>query len=175
MHQGDQVGAQQLRQGLESRGNCQTELRKTSPCHSCSLLCSPFISTYLLFFLEQLYMCGYDMAWAAFWVVEVMSQPWFGHKRIAFLAASQTFTPQTEVTLLTVHLFKKAFTAGSSGQSSLAGSSDGYFILLLFAVVEFACLLIACRCGSQIPIRSRLRPELPRQYLQPRIGRGVAF
>jgi hypothetical protein len=98
-------------------------------------LLSQFISVSFLYF--QLYMCGYDMAWAAFWVVEVMSQPWFGHKRIAFLAASQTFTPQTEVTLLTVHLFKKAFTAGSSGQSSLAGSSDGYF---------FFCFLCGCCC-----------------------------
>jgi AP-3 complex subunit delta-1 len=52
-------------------------------------------------------MLGYDMSWAAFWMVEVMALPWFGHKRVAFMAASQCFTPETEVSLLTTHLFKK--------------------------------------------------------------------
>ena len=56
-------------------------------------------------------MMGYDMSWAAFWVVEVMSQPWFGHKRLAYLAASQSFTVDTEVALLTVHSFKKVHIA----------------------------------------------------------------
>jgi AP-3 complex subunit delta-1 len=55
-------------------------------------------------------MLGYDMSWAAFWMVEGMALPWFGHKRVAFLAASQCFTPETEVTLLSVHLFKKVRT-----------------------------------------------------------------
>ena len=54
-----------------------------------------------------MHMLGYDMSWAAFWMIEGMALPWFGHKRVAFLAASQSFTPETEVTLLSVHLFKK--------------------------------------------------------------------
>ena len=59
-------------------------------------------------------MLGYDMSWAAFWMVEAMAQPWFGHKRVAFLAASQSFTPDTEVTLLSVHLFKKVLFRNST-------------------------------------------------------------
>ncbi len=66
------------------------------------------------------------MSWAAFWVIEVMSQPWFGHKKVAFLAASQSFTAETDVVLLAVHLFKKAFTTGATSGSSSSGSADGF-------------------------------------------------
>ena len=34
-------------------------------------------------------MIGYDVSWAAFAIVEVMSQPKFAHKRIGYLAANQ--------------------------------------------------------------------------------------
>lgn len=34
---------------------------------------------------------GFDMSWAAFHVVEVMSMPRFCHKKIGYLAASQSF------------------------------------------------------------------------------------
>jgi AP-3 complex subunit delta len=39
--------------------------------------------------LTYLQMIGYDISWASFAVVEVMSQPRFGHKRIGFLAGNQ--------------------------------------------------------------------------------------
>ena len=45
-------------------------------------------------------MLGYDASWAAFNVIEVMSQQRFGYKRIGYLAASQTFTEETDVVLL---------------------------------------------------------------------------
>lgn len=73
--------------------------------------------------LTYLYMFGYDMEWAAFWVVEVMSQAWFGHKRVAYLAASQSFGETTEVSLLTVHSFKKAFTVTGANSQGLAEGS----------------------------------------------------
>jgi AP-3 complex subunit delta-1 len=47
--------------------------------------------------LTYLQMLGYDMSWAAFQVVEVMSQPRFAHKRIGYLAACQSFQQDTEV------------------------------------------------------------------------------
>jgi AP-3 complex subunit delta-1 len=34
-------------------------------------------------------MIGYDVSWASFAIVEVMSQPKFAHKRIGCLAANQ--------------------------------------------------------------------------------------
>jgi len=78
-------------------------------------------------------MMGYNVSWAAFAIVEVMSQPRFGHKRIGYLAANQvspiqylrligpnlsplfyfsarqSFDENTEVILLTTNLFKKEF------------------------------------------------------------------
>ena len=40
-------------------------------------------------------MLGHDMSWAAFAIIEVMSQERFALKRIGFLAAAQSFTPAT--------------------------------------------------------------------------------
>lgn len=34
-------------------------------------------------------MIGYNISWAAFSIIEVMSQQRFGHKRIGYLAANQ--------------------------------------------------------------------------------------
>ena len=59
--------------------------------------------------LTYLQMMGYDMSWAAFAVVEVMSSSRFAHKRIGYLAACQTFTETTDVVLLTTNLLKKEF------------------------------------------------------------------
>lgn len=55
----------------------------------------------------QLQMLGYDISWAAFNIVEVMSQPTFTNKRIGYLAAAQSFHEGTEVVMLTTSLFKK--------------------------------------------------------------------
>lgn len=34
-------------------------------------------------------MCGYDISWAGFNIIEVMSSSKFTHKRIGYLSASQ--------------------------------------------------------------------------------------
>ena len=64
-------------------------------------------------------MIGYDMEWASFRIIEVMSSPWFGHRRIGYLAASLAYKQDTDVVLLTTHLFRKAFTANSSGHTGM--------------------------------------------------------
>jgi AP-3 complex subunit delta-1 len=61
--------------------------------------------------LIYLQMIGYDIGWAAFHIIEIMSAAWFGHKRIGYLAASLSFTKSTDVILLTTHLFRKVRTA----------------------------------------------------------------
>eukprot|EP01038_Epipyxis_sp_PR26KG_P013128 gene13128-17595_t len=66
--------------------------------------------------LTYLQMLGYNVSWAAFAIVEVMSQPRFGHKRIGYLAANQTFDESTDVILLTTNLFKKEFSSGLNSQ-----------------------------------------------------------
>lgn len=52
-------------------------------------------------------MLGYDMKWASFHVVEVMSSPKFHLKSVGYLAATQSFTPDTDVLMLTTNLLKK--------------------------------------------------------------------
>lgn len=57
--------------------------------------------------LTFLQMMGYDMSWGAFATIEVMSDTRFAYKRIGYLAASQSFTQNTDVILLCTNLLKK--------------------------------------------------------------------
>lgn len=57
--------------------------------------------------LTFLQMMGYNMSWASFATIEVMSSPRFAHKRIGYLAATQAFTQDTDVILLTTNTLKK--------------------------------------------------------------------
>jgi AP-3 complex subunit delta-1 len=54
-------------------------------------------------------MMGYDMNWASFNVVEVMSSPRVHLKSIGYLAATQSFTPETDVLMLVTNLIKKVY------------------------------------------------------------------
>lgn len=55
-------------------------------------------------------MLGYDMSWASFHVVEVMSSPKYHLKAVGYLAANQSFGPDTDVLMLTTNLLKKVRT-----------------------------------------------------------------
>ncbi|KAF4538557.1 Clathrin/coatomer adaptor adaptin-like protein [Lasiodiplodia theobromae] len=57
--------------------------------------------------LTYLEMFGHDMSWASFNVLEVMSSSKYGHKKIGYLAAVQSFRPDTEVLMLAENLLKK--------------------------------------------------------------------
>lgn len=52
-------------------------------------------------------MFGYDMSWASFHVLEVMSSPKYLQKRVGYLAAAQSFRAETEVLMLATNLLKK--------------------------------------------------------------------
>ncbi|OJD25215.1 hypothetical protein ACJ73_03423 [Blastomyces percursus] len=52
-------------------------------------------------------MFGYDMSWAAFHVLEVMSSAKYPQKRVGYLGAVQSFRPDTEVLMLATNLLKK--------------------------------------------------------------------
>lgn len=69
----------------------------------------PFVKANAVRKLTYLHMLGYDMCWAAFHVVEVMSYERFAHKRIGYTAACQSFTQSTDVVLLCTNLLKKEF------------------------------------------------------------------
>ncbi|KAL2834529.1 armadillo-type protein [Aspergillus cavernicola] len=57
--------------------------------------------------LIYLEMFGYDMSWASFHVLEVMSSSKFLQKRSGYLGALQSFRPETEVLMLATNLLKK--------------------------------------------------------------------
>ncbi|KAJ7597757.1 adaptin N terminal region-domain-containing protein [Mycena floridula] len=57
--------------------------------------------------LTYLDMLGYDMGWASFHIVEVMSSPKFHLKSVGYLAAIQSFDQDTDVLMLTTNLLKK--------------------------------------------------------------------
>lgn len=58
--------------------------------------------------LIYLEMMGYDMSWASFHVLEVMSSAKYHQKRVGYLGAVQSFRPDTEVLMLATNLLKKA-------------------------------------------------------------------
>lgn len=47
-------------------------------------------------------MLGYDISWAGFNIIEVMSSTKFTHKRVGYLAACQCFHADSEVRLFTL-------------------------------------------------------------------------
>ncbi|KAH6689530.1 AP-3 complex subunit delta [Plectosphaerella plurivora] len=57
--------------------------------------------------LVYLEMVGHDMSWASFHVLEVMSSQKYHQKRVGYLAAVQSFRPDTEVLMLATNLLKK--------------------------------------------------------------------
>ncbi|KAI7517887.1 hypothetical protein KC331_g21497, partial [Hortaea werneckii] len=68
--------------------------------------------------LVYLEMFGHDMSWASFNVLEVMSSPKYIQKRVGYLAAVQSFRPDTEVLMLAENLLKKDL--NSSDKSTIA-------------------------------------------------------
>ncbi|KAI9470810.1 MAG: adaptin N terminal region-domain-containing protein [Benjaminiella poitrasii] len=70
--------------------------------------------------LTYLQMLGYDMSWASFYVVEVMSSAKFIHKRAGYLAAALSFQQDTDVLLLTTNLIKKDLASPVTVDISLA-------------------------------------------------------
>jgi AP-3 complex subunit delta-1 len=69
----------------------------------------------------KLDMMGYDMNWASFHVVEVMSSPRVHLKTVGYLAATQSFSPDTDVLMLTTNLLKKvSFARSRLWRSSIA-------------------------------------------------------
>lgn len=61
--------------------------------------------------LTYLEMFGHDMSWASFNVLEVMSSQKYMQKRVGYLAAIQSFRPDTEVLMLAENLLKKDLTS----------------------------------------------------------------
>ena len=76
---------------------CRTEIRSQD-------IDVKAIALLKLIYLE---MFGHDMSWASFNVLEVMSCQKYLQKRVGYLAAVQSFRPDTEVLMLATNLLKK--------------------------------------------------------------------
>jgi len=79
-----------------------------------------FIKAQAIQKLTYLNMTGYDMSWASFHVLEVMSYAVFALKRIGYLAAAQCFHEDTDVLMLTTQLLKKDLLSSNGYESCLA-------------------------------------------------------
>ncbi|KAI8833209.1 adaptin N terminal region-domain-containing protein [Chytridium lagenaria] len=65
-------------------------------------------------------MLGYDMSWASFHVIEVMSSAKFTHKRIGYIAAATSFRQDTDVLMLCTNLIKKDLSSNNYLETALA-------------------------------------------------------
>ncbi|CAL1271803.1 unnamed protein product [Larinioides sclopetarius] len=78
--------------------------------------------------LTYLQMLGYDISWAAFNIIEVMSSTKFTFKRIGYLAASQSFHEDTEVLMLTTNMIRKDLNSQSMYDAGTAMSGFACFV-----------------------------------------------
>lgn len=85
--------------------------------------------------LTFLQMMGYNMSWASFATIEVMSNTRFAYKRIGYLAASQAFTQDTDVVLLTINLLKKELRGAMVGMGMSGVYEAGLAINCLSNIV----------------------------------------
>lgn len=73
-------------------------------------------------------MCGYDISWAGFNIIEVMSSNKFTSKRVGYLAASQSFHPGTDLLMLTTNMIRKDISATNQFDAGVALSGLSCFI-----------------------------------------------
>ncbi|EZA48333.1 AP-3 complex subunit delta-1 [Ooceraea biroi] len=78
--------------------------------------------------LTYLQMLGYDISWAGFNIIEVMSSAKFTYKRIGYLAASQSFHEHTELLMLTTNMIRKDLNSQNQYDAGLALSGLSCFI-----------------------------------------------
>lgn len=78
------------------------------------------VKTQAILKLSYLEMYGYDMSWASFHVLEVMSSPKFQQKRVGYLAAIQSFRTDTDILMLTTNLLKKDINSAHHLEISVA-------------------------------------------------------
>eukprot|EP01117_Protostelium_nocturnum_P002810 TRINITY_DN13730_c0_g1_i1.p1 TRINITY_DN13730_c0_g1~~TRINITY_DN13730_c0_g1_i1.p1 ORF type:complete len:1096 (-),score=278.81 TRINITY_DN13730_c0_g1_i1:141-3428(-) len=70
--------------------------------------------------LVYLQMHSYDITWAAFHMIEVMSSPKFTEKRVGYWAAAQCFKEDTDVIMLATNLIRKDITSSNVWDSGIA-------------------------------------------------------
>ncbi|XP_071853079.1 AP-3 complex subunit delta-1-like isoform X3 [Apostichopus japonicus] len=77
--------------------------------------------------LTYIQMLGYDISWAAFNIIEVMSSSKFTFKRTGYLAASQCFHEGTEVLMLTTNMVRKDVNSANQYEAGISMSGLACF------------------------------------------------
>lgn len=78
--------------------------------------------------LTYLQMLGYDISWAGFNVIEVMSSNKFTMKRTGYLSASQSFHCDSELLMLTTNMIRKELNSQNQYDAGLALTSLSCYI-----------------------------------------------
>lgn len=78
------------------------------------------VKTMAVLKLSYLEMYGFDIGWANFHVLEVMSSSKFQQKRVGYLAASQSFRNDDDVLMLTTNLLKKDLNSARAVETGVA-------------------------------------------------------
>ncbi|XP_055383247.1 AP-3 complex subunit delta isoform X2 [Condylostylus longicornis] len=78
--------------------------------------------------LTYIQMLGYDISWAGFNIIEVMSSPKFTCKRVGYLAAAQCFHADSELLMLTTNMIRKDLNSTNQYDAGVALSGLSCFI-----------------------------------------------
>ncbi|KAG0328121.1 AP-3 complex subunit delta [Dissophora globulifera] len=124
--------------------------------------------------LTYLQMMGYDMSWASFHVVEVMSSPKFLYKGIGYLGAVQSFSQETDVLMLTTNLIKKDL--ASSNASEIGIAINGLSHILTPDLARDLCAdLVAMLNHSRPIVRKKVILVLYKVFLKYPEGLRLSF
>ncbi|KAF9115055.1 AP-3 complex subunit delta [Mortierella sp. AM989] len=124
--------------------------------------------------LTYLQMMGYDMSWASFHVVEVMSSPKFLYKGIGYLGAVQSFSQETDVLMLTTNLIKKDL--ASSNASEIGIAINGLSHILTPDLARDLCAdLVAMLNHSRPIVRKKVLLVLYKVFLKYPEGLRLSF
>ncbi|KAJ3161976.1 AP-3 complex subunit delta-1 [Geranomyces michiganensis] len=115
--------------------------------------------------LIYLHMHGYDMAWASFHVIEVMSSPKIHYKRIGYQAAAVSFKQDTDVLMLCTNLIKKDLSSNNYNETALALHGLGMIVTPDLGR-DLVTDLIAMMNHSRPYIRKRVILVLYRVFLK---------
>ncbi|KAF9160954.1 AP-3 complex subunit delta [Actinomortierella ambigua] len=124
--------------------------------------------------LTYLQMMGYDMSWASFHVVEVMSSPKFLYKGIGYLGAIQSFDQNTDVLMLTTNLIKKDLASSQVGEIGVALTGLAH-ILTPDLARDLCADLVAMLNHSRPIVRKKVLLVLYKVFLKYPEGLRLSF
>lgn len=118
--------------------------------------------------LTYLEMYGYDMSWANFHVLEVMSSSKLQHKRVGYLAASQSFHKDPDILMLATNLLKKDLKYdGNNDVLKMGVTLSGLSTIITAPLASDICGDLFSMLGSSKPyIRKKAVSALFKVFLQ---------